>query len=133
MNDRVFCQDCFDHISKAQSILRECHDFPSTTQCYARIASQFNILMTEARANRMVILANFAQTMSGYARYLSDKDPAQISQLEQKLLHDGIETGLGCQQGTINDKCMEQNFDHLWPFITKLRAHIESIETLHSI
>ena len=133
MNDNVFCQDCFGHISKAQSILHECHDSPCSTESYARIAFQFNILMSEARANRMVGLANFAQAMSGFARYLSNKDPAQISQRECDLLRNGITAGLRCQQGTINDKCMEQNFDHLWPIIAELRHQMESSETLHSV
>ena len=88
--------------------------------------------MSEAQASRLDVLAHYAQAMASYARYLSSKDPAQISQPEQKLLQDGIDVGLGCQQGAIDDKCIEQNFDHLWPFISKLRAQIASGETVHS-
>lgn len=132
INDRVFCQDCFGHISKAQILLRECHHSPCYTDQYERISFQFSALMFEAQASRLDVLAHYAQAMASYARYLSNKDPAQISQPEQKLLQDGIEAGLGCQQGAIDDKCIEQNFDHLWPFISKLRAQIASGETVHS-
>ena len=132
INDRDFCQDCFGHISKAQTLLRECNDSPCYADQYERIAFQFNALMSEAQASRFDVLAHYAQAMGSYARYLSDKDPVQISQLEHELLQDGIEAGLGCQQGTIDDKCIEQNYDRLWPCISKLRAQIESAETVHS-
>ena len=132
INDSVFCQDCFGHISKAQALLRECHLSPCVADQYEQIAFQFNALMSEAQASRLDVLAHYAQAMASFARYLSNKDPVRISQLEQKLLQDGIEVGLGCQQGAIDDKCIEQNFDHLWPFISKIRAQIESAEPVHS-
>jgi hypothetical protein len=132
MNDSVFCQDCFGHISKAQNILDECQNAPCGPEHYERIAFQFNILMSEARASRMVALANFAQAMSAYARYLANKDPARIGPRECELLQNGIKAGQHCQQGNIADKCLEQNFDQLWPIIADLRTHMESAETIHS-
>jgi len=132
MNDSVFCQDCFGHINKAQNILRECHDSPCDPEHYERIAFHFNILMSEARASRMVVLGNFAQAMSSYARFLANKNPAQITQRECELLRNGIKAGLHCQQGTIQNECMEQNFDHLWPIIAELRTQMESAEAVHS-
>ena len=133
MKDSAFCQDCFGRISKAQSILRECQDSPCDPEHYEQIAFQFNILMSEARATRMVALANFAQAMSAYARYLANQNPIQISLRECELLQNGIIAGQRCQQGSIDENCIEQNFDHLWPIIAELRAQIASPETVRSV
>ena len=132
INDKAFCQDCFGHISTARNILRECHDSPCSADHYERIGFQFTVLMSEAQAGRQGVLTTYAQAMASYARHLSNKDTAQISQTDLDLLRDGIAAGLGCQQGARTDNCVAQNFDHLWPFIAELRARIDPAETMQA-
>ena len=124
-SDTVFCQECFGHIHIASEILRECGDSPCTTDHFERIGFHFTQLASEARSNRLGVLATYAQAMASYTRYLSNKSPTQISQTDRALLRDGIDIGLGCQQGVVADRCIEQNFDRLWPVVAELRAYIE--------
>lgn len=122
MKSNPFCHDCFLHIRQANAIFTACGHSSCKSEHFEQIGYQYSVLASEARSNRMQVLASYAQAMASFARKLVARSTANLNEKDKTLLQSGINVGLPCQEGENYDQCLNQNFDRLWPLITELRA-----------
>jgi len=123
MHAYPFCQDYAIHIRKVNDIFQSCSHSHCTAEKFEQIGYQYAVLASEARSNRMQVLASYAQAMAGFARKLFNQCTEKLDDAEKSLLQNGIELGLPCRNGEHYDQCPNQNFDRVWPLITELREH----------